>query len=171
MRRREFITLLGGAAATWPLAVHAQQPTMPVVGFIRDGSADASARYMAAFRKGLNETGTVEGQNVSVEYHWLEGQIDRLPALIADHRYRLLLRTQCARRRHRAAQQEQQLAPLHPMTSSARASSVGGTVRPSALAVLRLMTSSNVVGRCTGRSAGLAPLRIRYAHRKSTRRH
>jgi len=84
MRRREFITLLGGAAATWPLAVHAQQPTMPVVGFIRDGSADASARYMAAFRKGLNETGTVEGQNVSVEYHWLEGQIDRLPALIAD---------------------------------------------------------------------------------------
>jgi putative tryptophan/tyrosine transport system substrate-binding protein len=57
---------------------------MPVVGFIRDGSADASARYRAAFRKGLNETGTVEGQNVSVEYHWLEGQIDRLPALIAD---------------------------------------------------------------------------------------
>jgi len=84
MRRREFITLIGGAAATWPLEVWAQQPTMPVIGFIRDGSADASVRFVAAFRKGLNETGYVEGQNVTVEYHWLEGQYDRLPALIAD---------------------------------------------------------------------------------------
>ena len=84
MRRREFITLLGGATVAWPLSARAQQPALPVVGFIRDGSADASPRFAAAFRKGLNETGYVEGQNVTVEYHWLEGQYDRLPALVAD---------------------------------------------------------------------------------------
>jgi putative tryptophan/tyrosine transport system substrate-binding protein len=83
VKRREFITLLGGAAA-WPLAARAQQPALPVVGFIRDGSADANARYVAGFRKGLNDTGYLEGQNVTVEYHWLEDQYDRLPALVAD---------------------------------------------------------------------------------------
>ena len=82
--RRDFITLLGGAAFTRPLAASAQQPTLPVVGFLRGGSADASVRYVTTFRKGLSETGYVEGQNVTVEYHWLEGQYNRLQALTAD---------------------------------------------------------------------------------------
>jgi ABC-type uncharacterized transport system substrate-binding protein len=84
MRRREFITLLGGAAAAWPLTARAQQPALPVVGFVTGLSADVSARYAAAFRKGLNKTGYVEGQNMTVEYYWLEGHYDRVPALMAD---------------------------------------------------------------------------------------
>jgi putative tryptophan/tyrosine transport system substrate-binding protein len=84
MRRREFITLLGGAAA-WPLAARTQQqPGMPIVGFVEGRSAEATVRQAAAFRKALSETGYVEGQNVIVEYHWLDGQYDRLPALMAD---------------------------------------------------------------------------------------
>jgi putative ABC transport system substrate-binding protein len=78
------MTLLGGAVATWPGAARALQPALPVVGFINGGSPEGFAREAAAFRKGLNETGIIEGQNVTVEYHWLEGQYDSVPALIAD---------------------------------------------------------------------------------------
>jgi putative tryptophan/tyrosine transport system substrate-binding protein len=83
MKRRDFVTLFGGAAA-WPLAAHAQQSSLPVIAFVNGRSADASVRVAAAFHKGLNETGYVEGQNVMVDYHWLEGQYNRLPAVFAD---------------------------------------------------------------------------------------
>jgi len=84
MRRREFIAALGGTAVAWPLAARAQQTTMPVVGVVSGQAPDTDTREMAALRNGLNETGAIEGQNVTVEYHWLEGHYDRLPALMAD---------------------------------------------------------------------------------------
>jgi putative tryptophan/tyrosine transport system substrate-binding protein len=84
MRRRVFIAGFAGAAVAFPLSGRAQQSALPVVGMVQGASADASTAYVAAFRKGLGETGYVEGQNVTVEYHWLEGQFDRLPALMAD---------------------------------------------------------------------------------------
>jgi putative tryptophan/tyrosine transport system substrate-binding protein len=84
MRRREFISLIGGAVAAWPFAAHAQQPAMPVVGFLSGRSLASDAHLVAAFRQGLNETGYVEDRNVKIEFHWAEGQFDRLRVMAAN---------------------------------------------------------------------------------------
>src|SRR6266536_5591409 len=84
MRRRDFVTLLGGSAIAWPLAVQAQHPAMPVIGYLGIRSAESDASRLTGLRRGLNDTGYVEGRNLTIEYRWGGNQPDRLPALVAE---------------------------------------------------------------------------------------
>jgi putative ABC transport system substrate-binding protein len=133
MKRREFITLLGGATMAWPLAAHAQQSgNLRTIGFLGPNTHSAASEWVAALVQRLRELGWMEGRTITIEYRWAEGREERY-----------------------------EQAAIHSITSSASASNLSGMVSPSAFAVPRLITSSNLVGCSTGRSAGLAPWRIR----------
>ena len=217
-QRREFITLLGGAAVAWPLSAFAQQRTIPVVGFLGP-ALDTRLPWLAAFRRGLGAEGFVDGQNVTIEYRSADdgaGELPELAAMLAQRQVAVIfasgppaalaakrstptipivfvsggdparvsiwhtrdfpaarrpmfgspggLDSSRTRAYSRVCPEAESGAPSYSITSSARASRVGGTSMPSAFAVLRLITSSYLVGFCTGRSTGFSPLRMRSTY-------
>ena len=143
--RRQFISALGGTALAWPLAARAQQPSLPVIGVVSGRSPEADARSTAAFYKGLNENGYVQGQNVTVEYHWLEGQYHRLPVVMADlvRRQVSVIATTAARPLRSQPRQRPRRSRLYSVSEKTLSSSVLSLASPDPVATRPAsMTSS-----------------------------